>query len=90
MMVCEKCVIAGRVQGVWYRGSTQQKAEGLGLVGYAKNLRDGTVEVLACGEPDAIAKLKQWLWQGPQHAEVEQVRCESHQPDSMPVNFSTG
>lgn len=79
-MICRRCLVSGRVQGVWYRASTQQEALRLGVTGYAKNLADGRVEVLACGPEAAVEELCQWLWQGPRHAEVTAVVCESAEP----------
>lgn len=74
-MICLRCHVAGRVQGVWYRGSTQRQALALGITGYARNLPDGRVEVLACGEAAALQQLRDWLWQGPPAAEVTDVQC---------------
>lgn len=73
MSICKLFLVSGRVQGVWYRAATQQQAHGLGVTGYAKNLPDGRVEVLACGAEDGVAELEQWLWQGPAQAKVESV-----------------
>ena len=61
------CIIAwvyGRVQGVGFRYTTQYEAKRLGLTGYAKNLDDGSVEVVACGEEGQVEKLMQWLKSG--------------------------
>lgn len=80
---CLRCRVSGRVQGVWFRASTREQALQLGLNGYAKNLADGSVEVLACGTQTALDELEAWLWQGPPAAEVRDVRCEAveeHQP----------
>jgi acylphosphatase len=87
-MICVRCVVSGRVQGVWYRASTRSQAELLGVTGYARNRSDGTVEVLACGEPQAVAALRQWLWQGPDQAQVDDVSCESR-PFEHYSGFST-
>ncbi len=73
MAVCKSFLVSGRVQGVWYRASTQQKAHSLNVFGYAKNLPDGRVEVLACGTPENVEALQEWLWQGPPNAEVSSV-----------------
>ncbi len=77
------------MQGVWYRGSTQQQALALGLTGHARNLDDGRVEVLACGEPAALKQLREWLWQGPPRARVEQVECREAD-EAPPAGFTTG
>ncbi len=77
MKHCLRCRVSGRVQGVWYRGSTQHKARELGLTGYARNLPDGSVEVLACGEAGAVQTLADWLRQGPPAARVSDVTCET-------------
>ncbi len=73
------CIIAwvyGRVQGVGFRYTTQYEAKKLGLAGYAKNLDDGSVEVVACGEEGQVEKLMQWLKSGgPRSARVE--RCSA-------------
>jgi len=68
-----KFQVEGRVQGVWFRESTRQQAERLGLCGYAINCADGSVEVLACGEADAINVLAEWLKHGPPMAKVKSV-----------------
>lgn len=88
-IICQKCLVSGRVQGVWYRDSTQQMAQQLDVVGYARNLADGRVEVLACGSQHAVDELKQWLWQGPKMARVEQVICQGLKPESVPQKFTT-
>lgn len=77
MKQCIRCWVSGQVQGVWYRASAQNKARELGVSGYAKNLPDGRVEVLACGSDSALGKLRQWLWEGSPHAKVEHVQCEA-------------
>lgn len=74
--LCIHCYVSGRVQGVWFRASTQEKAKELGLTGWARNLPDGRVEVLACGDKEKIAELHQWLHQGPELAKVEEVIYE--------------
>ncbi|MEG3134118.1 acylphosphatase [Rouxiella sp. T17] len=69
--------VYGRVQGVGFRYATQQKAKQLGLTGYTRNLDDGSVEVVACGEQNVIDNLLDWLKQGgPQHAKVDKVLSE--------------
>lgn len=84
------CRVTGRVQGVFFRASTQRQARSLGLVGHARNLADGSVEVLAIGSPAALAELRAWLGVGPSAARVDSVDCSSEPlPDPMPEGFST-
>ncbi len=73
MMKCIRCNVSGRVQGVFYRASTRQKALELGICGWARNLPDGSVEVIACGEEASLDRLLAWLEVGPSHARVEKV-----------------
>lgn len=58
---------------MWYRATTQRKADSLGLDGWAKNLHDGRVEVVARGPADSVAELCGWLWEGSPAARVESV-----------------
>jgi acylphosphatase len=74
--VCVRCFVAGQVQGVFFRASTRHQAQQLGLTGYVKNLHDGRVEVIACGETAAIEELRAWLSKGPTGARVSGVACE--------------
>lgn len=74
--ICIKALVSGRVQGVFFRDSTRSKALQLGISGHAINLRDGRVEVLACGEESNIEKLIGWLHQGPEYASVSSVHVE--------------
>ncbi|MGD2130718.1 MAG: acylphosphatase [Lysobacterales bacterium] len=80
--------IKGHVQGVWFRESTRREAIAMGLTGYAKNLPDGSVEVLACGEPRALDRLHNWLRRGPPMARVEHVECSTAAVD-CPSGFMT-
>ena len=65
--------VSGKVQGVWFRASTRDEALRLGLRGYARNLDDGRVEVLAVGDAAAIDALAQWLHHGPALARVDRL-----------------
>jgi len=82
MTVTRRCIVAGRVQGVWFRGSTRQKALALGLSGWAKNLPDGRVEVVMRGPDRDVETLCAWLHDGPALARVDGVICE---PWALPV-----
>lgn len=66
-------IVRGRVQGVGYRYFARRSAESLGLVGFARNLADGSVEVVAEGEPQALSSLEAALRQGPSFALVESL-----------------
>lgn len=72
-MHCKKCLVGGRVQGVFYRASAARRARELQLHGYARNLPDGRVEVLACGEEAALSTFVDWLWEGSSAAKVTAV-----------------
>jgi acylphosphatase len=72
-LACVRFLVGGRVQGVSYRAATRAQALALGLTGHARNLDDGRVEVVACGEVHAVAALERWLWQGPPAARVDEV-----------------
>ncbi len=68
------------MQGVWFRGATRERAVAVGVRGYARNLPDGRVEVLAVGAPAAVAGLLEWLWRGPPLARVADVHVEAVEP----------
>ena len=88
---CCKIWVHGRVQGVGFRYGTQAQASQLGVLGYARNLDDGSVEVLAWGEPDKVEALIAWLKAGGPHgARVDKVLMEPHQPAEPPRRFTTG
>ena len=72
-MACAKFIVSGRVQGVFFRASTRAEAERLGLSGHARNLADGSVEVVAYGAAAALRELDAWLQHGPPSARVQLV-----------------
>ncbi|OGO05512.1 MAG: hypothetical protein A2Y73_05975 [Chloroflexi bacterium RBG_13_56_8] len=75
-----RAVVHGRVQRVNFRYYTRQTAQEMNLVGYVRNCWDGTVEVVAEGDPDALRKLISWLHRGPNLAQVSQVEIEWKSP----------
>ena len=79
-MICKRSFVSGRVQGVFYRATCVRKAESLGLAGFARNLTDGRVEVLACGEEPAVDELVAWLWEGSPASKVTDVATERADP----------
>ncbi len=88
---CCRCLVSGRVQGVSFRAATAARARSLAVTGWARNLPDGRVEVLACGERPAVERLVAWLWKGPVLARVDDVACsEAHDVTAPPADFSTG
>jgi acylphosphatase len=70
------CFVSGKVQGVWFRAAAQEQAQALGLTGWARNLPDGRVEVLACGEPEKLVLFRAWLQKGPELARVDDLSSE--------------
>ena len=88
-MVTKRCLVSGKVQGVFYRASTAEHARALGVTGYAKNLADGRVEVLACGEEMKVMELIDWLWKGPPAAKVQAVDVQDADAAAAPKDFST-
>jgi len=82
-------IVSGRVQGVFFRASTRDEAERLGLSGSANNLADGRVEVVAGGSDTALDALERWLWKGPPSARVDDVVRETIDHRAM-QGFRTG
>ena len=74
-------VISGRVQGVWFRANTKQKAEQLGVTGWVKNTADGKVEALFEGDKKHIQEMIDWCHQGPPLAQIDHVEI-TEQPVS--------
>lgn len=70
---CRRFLIQGHVQGVGYRAFVRYQAQALALKGWAKNLPEGHVEVVACGSAERLARLQALLQAGPAEANVTQV-----------------
>ena len=70
--------ISGRVQGVFYRSTTRDRAEQLGLTGWVRNTSDGKVEAIFEGEETAIKDVITWCHKGPRSANVSDVTVEYH------------
>jgi acylphosphatase len=88
--VIRRFLVTGKVQGVYFRHSTRLEANRLRLRGLARNLPDGSVEVLAQGSHDAVDALRQWLHRGPVHARVDAVReidVSDGERAEMPAGF---
>tara|TARA_A100001015_G_C15004828_1_gene720181 strand:- start:1997 stop:2269 length:273 start_codon:yes stop_codon:yes gene_type:complete len=65
--------ITGKVQGVFYRATTQKKAQELGVVGWVRNCSDGSVEAFFQGKEDVLVAITDWCWHGSDYAQVENV-----------------
>jgi acylphosphatase len=88
-VVRRRLVVSGRVQGVFYRARCREQAEALGVAGWARNLDDGRVEVVAEGERDAVDALTRWCREGPPRALVTRVEGRDEPPEGL-VGFRTG
>jgi len=82
-MVCKRCLVGGRVQGVYYRATAARRAHELGLRGYARNLPDGRVEVLACGDDASVSAFVKWLWIGSSASKVTSVEVSDAAVDAV-------
>ncbi len=76
---CVRYLVSGQVQGVFFRASARKQALARALTGWARNLSDGRVEVVAYGDESALNGLRDWLWVGPTHAHVKHVSAEPMQ-----------
>lgn len=74
-------LIKGKVQGVFYRASAKEVAERLHITGWVKNTPEGHVEVMACGEEEALRQFAEWCKKGPEHAMVSDVIELEKQPE---------
>ena len=81
-------VISGRVQGVWFRTSTKQKAEQLGLTGWVRNTSDGSVEAIFEGDEKRIKDMLEWCHRGPPLAKVSNVEVKNQEPTNGFDGFS--
>lgn len=69
-MSCRHFRVSGQVQGVFFRATTQETANALGLRGWVRNTEDDQVELVACGDDAALGELERWLRRGPPRARV--------------------
>ncbi len=80
--------VAGRVQGVFFRAATRDKAESLGLTGWVRNLSNGDVELVAEGAPGSVAQLLAWCHSGPPLARVDACHIRYQNPTGEFERFS--
>jgi acylphosphatase len=85
-MMVRRIAVHGRVQGVFYRGWTVETARALGLGGWVRNRRDGTVEILVAGEEGAVHRMIELCRRGPSAARVERVEVVESDEEA-PASF---
>jgi acylphosphatase len=78
-----RLVVNGKVQGVFYRDSTRHAARNEGVSGWAANRRDGTVEVVLEGPPEAVTSVVGYCRQGPSYADVHYVDEHEETPEGL-------
>ena len=82
-----RCLVSGRVQGVFFRGATQTRMRELGVRGWVRNLADGRVEALVCGDAAQLAEALEFLRLGPRGARVDEVVVEDAPGERAPADF---
>ena len=82
-MVRRRVIVSGRVQGVWFRGSTEAEAHAAGVRGWVRNLADGRVEAVFEGPAPAVDALVAFCRRGPRHARVEGVELFEEAPEGL-------
>ena len=75
-----RAIVKGKVQGVFYREFTRREAESLGVSGFARNLKDGTVEIVAEGEEKQLREFEKRFRKGPLMAFITDVEMKDEQP----------
>jgi acylphosphatase len=79
----KRVVAHGRVQGVFFRDSTQREAKSAGVAGWVTNRSDGAVEAVFEGDDDAVQRMVDFVRGGPGHADVEDVEVHDEQPEGL-------
>ena len=82
-MVRLELTIRGRVQGVAFRWCARERAEGLGVAGWVRNLHDGRVETWIEGDEEAVARMEAWLASGPPSARVDALDVREREPEGF-------
>ncbi|MGH3086504.1 MAG: acylphosphatase [Rubrobacteraceae bacterium] len=82
--------VSGRVQGVFFRDATREKAEELGLAGWVRNLPEGGVEAVFEGPSDRVKEMVEWCETGSEPAEVENVETNREEPEGNLSGFEVG
>jgi len=91
-MLHRRCLVSGRVQGVYYRATAARRARELALRGHARNLDDGRVEVLVVGPAAEVEEFVAWLWIGSSASKVTAVEVLALEPEAAGglQGFTTG
>ena len=84
-----RMIVSGRVQGVFFRAFTCEEAQRLGLQGWVRNLPNGSVEVLAAGNPEKLEALKAICRQGPPYARVDHIEVFDEVAEEGPLSTFT-
>ena len=82
-MIRRRVFVHGHVQGVFFRDSVRRHAVSAGVSGWARNMRDGTVEAVFEGEPDAVERLVAFCHNGPRGARVERVEVVEEEAEGI-------
>lgn len=80
-------IVSGRVQGVFFRDSTQREARRLGVDGWVRNVDDGTVEAVFEGRPSLVEELLDFCRRGPDRARVDRLDVDATQPPEGLTGF---
>ena len=82
-LIRRHAVVHGRVQGVFFRDSTRERANAHGVAGWVANRSDGAVEAILEGPPDAVQRVLRFLHTGPPHASVDHVDVSDEEPEGL-------
>ena len=87
-MKLTQMIVRGKVQGVFFRANTQKKAKLLGLKGYARNLEDGSVQIIVSGVDEKIDTLLDWINRSPEGSQVNDIELKTFNIDKVFKTFS--
>lgn len=87
-MISKKVIIKGKVQGVYFRDYTMRQAVNLGLTGWVRNLPDGSVEALLCGDREKISSMLNWFHTGSPRSRVDEVIVEDVEANDSYPSFT--
>ena len=79
----KRVVVHGRVQGVFFRDSTRERAQSTGVAGWVTNRPDGAVEAVLEGDAEAVESMVRWMSEGPRRADVDEVEVNDEEPEGL-------